>query len=79
MKSPWYVFWLVVLCAIPLDMALEAFKIKLFDPPAREQVTVLKAQPMIIIGVPMTRADQDEDAICAQDEAPDVFDNPTTP
>jgi len=79
MKSPWYVFWLIVLCAIPIDMTLEAFKISLFDPPAPKRVTVLKAQPMLIIGVPMTRADQTEDSICTKDEAPDTFDSPTTP
>ena len=79
MKTPWYVFWLVVLCAIPFDMAIEAFKINLFDRPTRENVTVLKAQPMVIIGVPMTRNEQVDDAVCRKDEAPDVFDNSTTP
>ncbi len=79
MKPPWYVFWLVVLLAIPIDQTIEAFKVRLFDPPAPERVTVLNAQPMVIVGVPMTRIDQAEDTICTRDEVSDAFDNPTTP
>lgn len=70
MKAPWYVFWLVVLLAIPIDQAITTFKTRIVDELSnnKEQAEVLRARPMVIVGFPMSHAETAlEETTCVED------------